>query len=55
MSDEIRGRSADERRAVRHDKARPLVAALKTWMETKLAAVSQKGKLTEALRYALSR
>jgi transposase len=52
---EIRGRSADERRGIRHDKARPLVAALKTWMEMKLATVSQKGKLAEAFRYALSR
>ena len=52
---EIRGRSADERCAVRRNKARPLLAALRTWMETKLAAVSQKGKLAEAFRYALSR
>jgi transposase len=52
---EIRGRSADERCTVRRNKARPLVAALKTWMETKLATISQKGKLAEAFRYALSR
>jgi transposase len=52
---EIRGRSADERRNVRQDRTRPLVDALKTWMEVKLAAVSQKGKVAAALRYALSR
>ena len=52
---EIRGRSADERRNVRQDRATPLVEALKTWMELKLAAVSQKGKVAAALRYALSR
>jgi transposase len=52
---EIRGRSADERRNVRQDRTRPLVEALKTWMEVKLAAVSQKGKVAAALRYALSR
>ena len=52
---EMRGRSADERRNVRQDRTRPLVEALKTWMEVKLAAVSQKGKVAEAIRYALSR
>jgi len=52
---EIRGRSADERRTVRQDRARPLVEALKTWMEVKLAAVSQKSKIAVAFRYALSR
>ena len=52
---EIRGRSADERRTVRQDRARPLVEALKTWMEVKLATVSQKSKIASAFRYALSR
>jgi transposase-like protein len=52
---EIRGRSAGERRNVRQDRTKPLVQALKTWMEVKLAAVSQKGKVAAALRYALSR
>ena len=52
---EMRGRSADERRKTRQDRTRPLVEALKTWMEVKLAAVSQKGKVAAALRYALSR
>jgi transposase len=52
---EIRGRSAEERRVVRQDRARPLVEALKTWMEVKLDAVSQKGKIAAAFRYALSR
>jgi transposase len=52
---EIRGRAADERRTVRQDRAKPLVEALKTWMEVKLTTVSQKGNLAEAIRYALSR
>jgi hypothetical protein len=30
---EIRGRSADERRAVRQEKTRPLIDGLKTWLE----------------------
>ncbi len=52
---EIRGRSADERRIVRQGRTRPLVEALKTWMEGKLGVVSQKGKIAAAFRYALSR
>lgn len=30
---DIRGRSADERRAMRQERSKPLVAALKTWIE----------------------
>jgi transposase len=52
---EIRGRSADERRAVRRQKTTPLVDGLKTWMEARLAAVSQKSTIAEAFRYALTR
>ena len=52
---EIRGRSADKRRIVRQGRTRPLVEALKTWMEGKLGVVSQKGKIAAAFRYALSR
>ena len=35
---EIRGSSADERQAVRQQKTKPLVEALKTWLEKTLAA-----------------
>jgi transposase len=52
---EIRGRSADERRAVRHQRSRPLVEALQPWLREKLSLISQKTKLAEAIRYALSR
>jgi transposase len=52
---DIRGRSADERRAIRREKAKPLVDDLKPWMEAQLAAVSQKSTIAEAFRYALSR
>jgi transposase len=50
-----RGRGADERRAVRQEKTRPLIAALEPWLREKLALISQKTKLAEAIRYALSR
>ena len=38
----IRGASADERRAVRQEKSKPLVLALRTWLEQQLARVSGK-------------
>jgi len=52
---EIHGRSAEERRAVRQARSRPIVEALAPWLRAKLAIVSQKSKLAEAIRYALSR
>src|ERR1700727_1781014 len=38
----IRGRSAEERRAVRRAETKPLVEKLKAWLETRLIAVSEK-------------
>src|ERR1700722_866077 len=52
---DIRGRSADERRAMRQDRSRPIVDELEPWLRPKLALISQKTKLAEAIRYALSR
>ncbi|MGO4669890.1 IS66 family transposase [Bosea sp. 2RAB26] len=52
---EIRGRSAEERRAARQARSRLIVAALEPWLREKLGLVSQKSKLAEAIRYALSR
>lgn len=52
---EIRGRSAEERRALRQTRSRMIVEALEPWLRDKLALVSQKSKLAEAIRYALSR
>lgn len=52
---DIRGRSADERREARQRRARPLVDALHAWLQAKLAAVSGKSTIAEAIRYALSR
>jgi len=51
----IRGRGAEERRAVRQEKSKPLVDDLETWLRAKLDLISQKTKLAEAIRYALSR
>jgi len=51
---EIRGKSADERRAVRQQKTRPLVAALKTWIEQILAQVPTASSIAETIRYGLN-
>ena len=51
----IRGRPAGERRAARQERSRPVVEALEPWLREKLALVSGKSRLAEAVRYALSR
>jgi transposase len=52
---EIRGRTAEERRAVRQEKSKPILDELEPWLRAKLDLISQKTKLAEAIRYALSR
>jgi transposase len=52
---DIRGRNPEERRVARQKKSRPIVDALEPWLREKLALISQKTKLAEAIRYALSR
>jgi hypothetical protein len=54
IESDIRGRSADTRRAVRQEKSRPILDELEAWLRVKLALISQKSKLAEAIRYALS-
>lgn len=51
----IRGRTADERRAVRQAQSRPLVETMKPWLEKELSRISGRGALAEAIRYALTR
>src|SRR6202023_844565 len=55
IESEIRGRSVDERRVLRQEESRPIPDELDPWLRTKLGLISQKGKLAEAIRYALSR
>jgi transposase len=52
---ECRTRSADERRAHRQQNSQPILDELEPWLRTKLGLISQKTKLAEAIRYALSR
>lgn len=55
IESEIRGRPADERRAVRQQRSQPIIDAFQPWLREKLALVSQKSKLAEAIRYTLAR
>jgi transposase len=55
IENEIRGRPAEERRAARQERSRPIIDALEAWLREKLTLVSQKSKLAEAIRYALAR
>jgi transposase len=50
----IRGKGAGERRAVRQEKSKPLVLALKAWFEWQLTRVSAKATIAEDIRYALN-
>ena len=50
---EIRGRPAEERRAARQERSKPLVEALHAWLTAQLGRVSGKSGLAEAIRYAL--
>ena len=51
----IRGRSAEERRAVRNERSKPLLESLKKWFEETLGKLSKKSDTTRAIHYALDR
>jgi hypothetical protein len=55
IESEIRGRSPDERRAIRQTLARPLLESLHEWLEASLAKLSAKSETASAIRYALGR
>jgi transposase len=50
----IRGRTADERRAVRQDLSRPVIEAMHTWLKATAERVSGRSALAQAIRYALN-
>src|SRR6266567_5116051 len=50
---EIKGRSADERRAVRTVRARPLFDDMRRWLEQALTQLAPKSETTAAIHYAL--
>jgi transposase len=55
LEKDIRGQDADGRRRFRDTHTRPLVVALKTWLEQQLRQVPPRGGVAEAIRYALAR
>jgi transposase len=52
---EIRGLSAEERRAIREARAGPLLEDLNRWFQSTLSKLSRKSPLAVAIRYALTR
>ena len=52
---DVRDRAPDERRDVRRARTRPLIADLEPWLREKLGLISQKSKIAETIRYALTR
>jgi transposase len=51
---EIRGRPPEVRQQVRSEKARPLLDAMRAWLEESLAKLSPKSVTAGAIRYALA-
>jgi transposase len=55
VESDIRGGTADERHSTRLKRSQPILEDFEPWLHAKLALISQKTKLAEAIRYALSR
>ena len=51
---DIRGKPPDERRRCREKETMPMLAGLKTWLETTLPKLSGKSDLAAAMRYGLN-
>lgn len=54
IEDDIRGQSAEARRAVRQAESKPRVEALRTWLEVELTRVSAKSVIASAIRYGFN-
>lgn len=54
IEDTIRGQPPDERKRVRQEQSKPIVEALKPYLETELNKVSGKSTLAKAMRYTLN-
>ena len=51
----IRGQPAEARRRAREAESRPLIEAMRSWLEDQLRRVPPRGGLADAIRYALAR
>ncbi len=52
---DIRGQRPDQRRAVRQDRAVPLLDALKAWLRAQAGRLSRKSEMGKAIAYILTR
>jgi hypothetical protein len=52
---DVRGQSPAHRLACRRSRSKPIVGAMRVWLETQLPLLSGRSTLAEAIRYALSR
>lgn len=52
---DVRGQSPPHRVAVRRNRSKPLLSALKLWLETQLPLIPGASELAKAIRYALAR
>ena len=52
---EARGQPPDIRRAIRQERARPILDNLKTWLDAQLPRIPKGGELARAIRYATTR
>ena len=50
----VRGKSANDRLAVRQAESKPLVTELRIWFEAQIAKLPARGPTAEAIRYALN-
>jgi hypothetical protein len=50
---EINGLSSDERERVRHERSRPLVEALETWLREQYTRLSPNSQVAKAIAYSL--
>jgi transposase len=55
IESELRGMPTHERCAVRRERSRPLIDAMKDWLGQILQRLSQKSEIAKAIRYALGR
>jgi transposase len=52
---EINGKTPQERKRVRHERSRPLVAALETWLREQRRKLSARNEIAKAIQYSLNR
>ena len=55
VEEEARGKSPEERVAIRQEKAKPVFDELEAWLQAQLPRLSGKTRLAGAIRYALNR